>query len=413
MRKMTKYESYTNGGKDCIKSRPGLIQCPLFANRLVCIRPGIFNYFLSFFILFILCEQKGIAQTTIIAEGFNNTLTAFTFSGTGAFYTGNSGTGDRPASSPFAIEGTHSGGVTNGTLTLTSVADINTSSYSDIQLSLRAAAFSIGSTSSGVDLSDKIIIQISTNSGGSYTTILTVNGCVADAGTNDAWWAYSATGLATTAYPTATSFTPAGSGSRTTDGYSTLTITSLPATTSLRVRIVVNNNATNERYVIDDFKITGCAPPAAPTVTTPITYCQNVAAVALTATGSSLLWYTTPTGGTGSSTAPVPSTSAAGTTPYYVSQTVTCEGPRAQINVGILPAPVSSVVDQTNISCFSASDGSITISASGGTGPYTFSVDNGSGFQAATGTNISLFTGLQPNTPYRVRVKDGNGCISK
>src|SRR4030095_15671591 len=103
-------------------------------------------------------------------DGFNNTLTAFAFTGTGAFYTGNSGTGDRPASSPFAFEGSHSGGVQNGTGKLTSVADINTSAYTNIQLSMRAAAFSIASTSSGVDLSDRIIIQISTNSGGAYTT---------------------------------------------------------------------------------------------------------------------------------------------------------------------------------------------------------------------------------------------------
>ena len=75
--------------------------------------------------------------------------------------------------------------------------------------------------------------------------------------------------------------------------------------------------------------------------------------------------------------------------------------------------PVSSVTGQTNISCFAASDGTITVSASGGTGPYTFSVDNGANFLGPTGTNLRLFTGLLPNNPYRIKVKDNNGCVSK
>src|SRR5204862_2027469 len=76
--------------------------------------------------------------------------------------------------------------------------------------------------------------------------------------------------------------------------------------------------------------------PAAPTVTTPVSYCQNATATALTATGTSLLWYTVSSGGVGSATAPTPSTAAAGTVTYYVSQTVsTCEGPRASIAVNV------------------------------------------------------------------------------
>jgi hypothetical protein len=59
-------------------------------------------------------------------------------------------------------------------------------------------------------------------------------------------------------------------------------------------------------------------------------------ATALTACGSNLRWYTTPTGGTGSNTAPTPSTATVGTTNHYVSQTVNgCESPRAQITVNV------------------------------------------------------------------------------
>ena len=132
----------------------------------------------------------------------------------------------------------------------------------------------------------------------------------------------------------------------------------------------------------------------------------------MTATGASLLWYTTLTGGAGSPTAPTPVTTTAGITSYYVSQTIGCESPRAQIDVVINPIPVATVTGQTNITCYAENDGTITVSASGATSPYTFSIDNGSTFQSATGTDLRQFTGLQANIPYTIKVKDSNGCVS-
>ena len=87
--------------------------------------------------------------------------------------------------------------------------------------------------------------------------------------------------------------------------------------------------------------------PALPTVVTPVTYCVGETATALSATGTSLKWYTTASGGTGSSTAPTPSTVSSGTTTYYVSQTsaLGCEGPRAAIDVVINPTPAAPIVD--------------------------------------------------------------------
>jgi gliding motility-associated-like protein len=82
--------------------------------------------------------------------------------------------------------------------------------------------------------------------------------------------------------------------------------------------------------------------PAAPTATGAI-YCQNATAVALTATGTSLLWYTNPTTGTGSSTAPVPSTVSNGTVTYYVSQTNGCESPRTPVTVTVNATPAAPV----------------------------------------------------------------------
>ena len=110
-----------------------------------------------------------------------------------------------------------------------------------------------------------------------------------------------------------------------------------------------------------------------------------------------------------------PSTSTAGTytVHYQIAGGNGCSAVDATASVTVNATPTSSVLNQTNITCFAANDGTITVSASSGTTPYTFSVDNGTNYLPATGTNLRLFTGLLPNTAYRIKVKDSNGCISK
>ena len=92
--------------------------------------------------------------------------------------------------------------------------------------------------------------------------------------------------------------------------------------------------------------------PGAPTATGgPLSYCQNVVAPNLTATGTNLKWYNVPTGGVGSSTL-APSTLTAGTFKYYVSQTVNgCEGPRDSITVNVTAKPSAPTTNQTITYC--------------------------------------------------------------
>lgn len=93
----------------------------------------------------------------------------------------------------------------------------------------------------------------------------------------------------------------------------------------------------------------GCPPK--PTVSSPVTYCQGATATALTATGTALKWYTSETGGTPQSSI-TPSTSAAGTTTYYVSQTENdCESPRAAIDVVVNPKPSTPTVTAPTAVC--------------------------------------------------------------
>ncbi|SHJ09472.1 leucine-rich repeat protein [Aquimarina spongiae] len=86
-----------------------------------------------------------------------------------------------------------------------------------------------------------------------------------------------------------------------------------------------------------------------------VEYCEGDNAVALMATGTNLLWYTEPTGGTGSTTAPVPNTGSAGDTSYYVSQTNNdnnCESERVEIVVRVKPQLVAPIISSNTPVCF-------------------------------------------------------------
>ncbi len=85
--------------------------------------------------------------------------------------------------------------------------------------------------------------------------------------------------------------------------------------------------------------------PPAPTVISPVIYCQYETASPLTASGSNLLWYSTSSGGTGSSAAPTPNTSVVGSFVFYVSQTTNnCEGPLDSIVVEIRQKPDAAFI---------------------------------------------------------------------
>lgn len=62
-------------------------------------------------------------------------------------------------------------------------------------------------------------------------------------------------------------------------------------------------------------------------------------------------------------------------------------------------------VNQTNITCYGASDGTISIIANNGNQPYSYSIDSGN-----TWLPESVFSNL-PAAAYTIKVKDSNGCV--
>ena len=116
--------------------------------------------------------------------------------------------------------------------------------------------------------------------------------------------------------------------------------------------------------------------PLAPTVTTPVEYCVGATATPLTPSGAAYKWYTTQTGGTALATTPLPVTTTAGTTNYYVSHsnsytvaatTLLCESPRTNLKVTInaLPASLSTT---SEVFCQTRTDSTFTLKSTATTG---------------------------------------------
>ena len=140
--------------------------------------------------------------------------------------------------------------------------------------------------------------------------------------------------------------------------------------------------------------------PAMPAVSSPITYCQDDIAIALSATGTDLKWYLASTSGAPLSEAPTPETSNPGEFLYYVSQTINgCESPRAEVKVQVNVIPLISISGSDTI-CLGEST---TLNAAGAIS-YVWSPG---------GETTSIIT-VSPtsNTIYSVTGTDADGCSS-
>ena len=407
-------------------------------------------------------------NATIASEGFENATPLFTTRSGGAFYSGNSGSGDLPATSPFAIAGTYSYGISSGTAILTS-SDINTSSYTSNQLSFRLASFSVNSAGNGADATDIVTVEISPNGGTNYYSTVRVLGS-----TNAAWSYSGGTANASTSYDgnaTPIDFQPAAGGSRTTDGYSTVTVTGLPISSNLRIRITLLNDNANERWLIDDLNITGSLSSCLAgydnltvnstsqavsgltsgtnyyyrvravggnstsgnsntiTVTTAVNvatsvntfnnvYCNagsNGSVTLNTATGGSGSGYmyamrTPPTSGTWGSWQSGTTFSGL-TAATYEFKAKDGVGTESSTVTQAISQPISSLsigVTPTSPLCHNGATGQIIVTASGGNSPYTFSKEVVPSY--LSGSSPYTFDNLTTGN-YTISVKDANLCV--
>lgn len=347
---------------------------------------------------------NNLYSQTIYSEDFENSVTLFSNSG-GSFYTGSTGLGDSPSLSPYSQLNSYGFGKSNGTAILTS-SDFNTNNCSNTQLSFRLAAFSINSIGNGMEATDYVKVEVSPNGGTNYYNTIQINGI------SNARWSYLG-GLATanTIYDGDASpivFAPAGGGTRTLDGYSTIVVTGLPSASNLRIRITLANDDANERWVIDNFLVTGtCTTCIAPTTT--ITQTQSVCAntatsftVGTNASSPSYTWQSSANGisGWGNLTDGIPSgvtysgvntysLSVTGTNSvsyFYrvlVSEGGTCTATSSTSTLNIITSP--SITSQPNsVTTTSVSSGSFSIQALGGSLTYQWQQNSGSGYSNIT-----------------------------
>lgn len=109
------------------------------------------------------------------------------------------------------------------------------------------------------------------------------------------------------------------------------TVTANPTVTTTYTATVTDKAGCSSSKPV---KVTVVNMPSTPTVISPVLYCMGATATPLSASGTGLLWYTSATGGIGSSTAPTPNTAVVGSTDYYVSGKASiCESGRAKITV--------------------------------------------------------------------------------
>ncbi|SEI82725.1 Por secretion system C-terminal sorting domain-containing protein [Dyadobacter sp. SG02] len=203
-------------------------------------------------------------------------------------------------------------------------------------------------------------------------------------GTNLKWYGTNATG---------------GTGSATAPTPSTAT----PGTTSYYVSQTVGGCESARAQIV--VTVNACIPPAAPGVSN-ISYCIGSAAAKLNATGSNLKWYTDATGGTGSATAPTPSTSEAGVKSYFVSQTVgACESARAEIKVTINETPAPTATSPIEY-CLNEAASPLTAT---GTGLKWYMSSTGGTALTGTPTPVTTAAGT---TRYYVS-QTVNGCESQ
>ena len=213
------------------------------------------------------------SQVTIASQDFEvspvtPTLT-YTTSGTGgSIQTGTTAATDRPASANKFFDGTRGYGTANGDNSII-FGPINTTNFVSVSFSLRLASYSVGSNGNGADGADLMEISISQD-GVTYSKELSI------AGNTNACWNFLATGAATTAYDGNNSATiiAAPGGGLITTGFANPSVTGLPTSTTLYIKVRLFNNSANELWLIDQAKLSGTS--AVPSLTATPTTITNL-----------------------------------------------------------------------------------------------------------------------------------------
>src|SRR5690606_33531019 len=96
---------------------------------------------------------------------------------------------------------------------------------------------------------------------------------------------------------------------------------------------------------------------------------------------------------------------AAGTYDILIQDTIGCEVTLVSITITEPTAVLDATTTVTAETCLNAADGSVTIAITGGTAPYSTSLDGVTFTQ-----DVFTYTGLAGGQNYTIYVQDANGC---
>jgi hypothetical protein len=327
------------------------------------------------------CESAGTAisvtvnafalPTTIAAQGFETSgdTWSYTSSGLGGSASTATGSGDTPDHQRI-LAGSGSWQVNNSGATTPSILTfdgVSVSDYSAITLTVRVSSTSL-STGNGVEPGDHVKVFVALN-GGAFSATPDIDLFGAD----NARWGYTANLIRTTSAGTPVTAQAPQNGTST-NNYSTLRVTIPNGTTSVRLKLEINNDASNEVWNIDGITLSG-TPPAVASITPSgaTTFCGS-GTVTLTATagGASYLWLP------GGETTQAITNNQSSTTTYTVVVTGAngCSSSASQTVTINSPATVSAGEDQLiqaggTVTLAGTIDGGATSATwSGGTGSF-------------------------------------------
>ncbi len=81
----------------------------------------------------------------------------------------------------------------------------------------------------------------------------------------------------------------------------------------------------------------------------------------------------------------------------------------ATVTIDAIPTPTITP-SVTDVSCFSGTDGAISVAVSGGVGPFTYALTSTPAITNTTGDTTGVYTGLEAGTTYVVTVTDAKSC---
>lgn len=198
---------------------------------------------------------------------------------------------------------------------------------------------------------------------------------------------------------------PAGSLASDTGINNTINVSAL---TGLTTFTITGTDSAMGNCATKTFLITILPVFATTPVTRDTTYCQGIIAPPISAnvTGAGLIYYTTPTGGVGTTTPPVPSTAAIGTTTYYVSSLVAdCESVRTPLNITIAAVPVVTLADNGPL----CPGNNLIITLTGSATGYTYSWSGPGGFTAVS-QNVNITSVTVADSGVYTVVVNNIGC---